>query len=788
MDIGITVSDKSVKENRNMREELLFCDDWMFHRGDIKPQAPKHKMISYQSAKTERYQMGPASPYHYVTDGAKFPTEEKEYTSEDWEKVRLPHDYMAGDGYDPAYSAALGFCKYDNGWYVKRFTVSKNDEGKRLTLLFEGVTGHATVTLNGCLMKHNFCGYTPFEVDITDMVKYGTENSLAVYVNVEEHEGWWYEGAGIYRPVWFRKTDLLSIDLWGVYARPERQKDGTWIVHTETTLRNDSDRDEHLTVKGEILDADGQILAVSGAEETIALRDRETMHYDFAVKAPNLWSPESPYRYTMRTRVFCDSRETDFCEVRFGFRSVRVDCNEGLFINDRPYRIKGFCGHESCGLTGKAIPASLQRYRVRLMKEMGANAYRTAHYPQSEALMEALDEAGFLVMDETRWFESTDEGREQMETLVRRDRNRPCVIFWSIGNEEPLHTDPRGVRICRSLRAAVRKLDPSRPILTAVTHKGGSVYDELDIIGTNYLWKYIDAIRAAHPDKPFLSSECGATGTTRGWYFDDDPLHGYVSGYDHDINSAFMSRESTWKRILSYPWMMGGFFWNAFEYRGEAVWPRVCSVSGAVDLYLQPKDAFYQHKALWLEAPMAHILPHWNFAGREGDPIRVSVYTNQPQAELFLNGESFGKRSIETAGHAEWQVPYSAGRLEVRCGKDGNILATDVRETTGTAVALKLRLETPNLKPGDMALVTCFCVDSEGREVPDASPMVDFTACGDGRVYSTGSGNADHTPIFSPNRKMWMGRISVAVKRTGNKICRLYAMADGLQSAQLVIC
>lgn len=770
-----------------MREEQLFCDGWMFHRGDIRPTPPRHKMISYQGAKTERYQMGPASPYHYVTDGTQFPTEEKEYTSEDWEKVTLPHDYLAGDGYDPACSAALGFCKYDNGWYVKRFDVPAGDEGKRLTLLFEGVTGHATVTLNGCLMKHNFCGYTPFEVDITDMVKYGAENSLAVFVDMTEHEGWWYEGAGIYRPVRLRKTDLCAIDLWGVFARPERQADGTWIVHTETTLRNDSERDERLTVKGEILDAEGQVVATSGAETTVSLRDAATLRYEFAVGAPQLWSPETPFRYTMRTSVFCGETETDRDEVKFGFRTIRTDCNEGLFINDKPYRLKGFCAHESCGLTGKVIPETLQRYRVKLMKEMGANAYRTSHYPQSEELMEALDEAGFLVMDETRWFESTDEGREQLETLIRRDRNRPCVIFWSIGNEEPLHTDPRGVRICRSLRALVRKLDPSRPILTAVTHKGGRVYDELDVIGTNYLWKYIDSIRAAHPDKPFLSSECGATGTTRGWYYDDDPLHGYVSAYDHDVNSAFMSRENTWKRILSYPWMMGGFFWNAFEYRGEAVWPRVCSVSGAVDLYLQPKDAFYQHKALWSETPTAHLLPHWNFAGREGEPIRVSVYTNQPQAELFLDGESLGKRDIEPAGHAEWQVSYRPGRLEVRCGKDGKILATDVRETTGAAVALKLRLETPDVKKGDTALVTCYCLDSAGREVPDAAPTVDFTACGGGRVYSTGSGNADHTPIFTPTRKMWMGRISVAVRLTGDSLCRLYATADGLRGAGLEI-
>lgn len=771
-----------------MREKILFDDGWMFHRGDVKMEYPNHKMIAYQSAKTERYQMGPASPRHNIDDGLLFPTGGKEYVGENWQAVTLPHDYLAGDENEPCYNTALGFCRYDNAWYVKHFTIPAEDEGKRLTLLFDGVTGHATVMLGGCLMKHNFCGYTPFEVDITDMVKYGEENVLAVYVDVSAHEGWWYEGAGIYRHVWLCKTSPFSVDLWGVFANPVLQTDGNWRVGTEVTLRNDSDRDAYLIVKGEILDAVGEVVVSSGTEAEVLLRDQATLQENFTVRDPNLWSPETPYQYTMRTHVFCNGLETDCYDVRFGFRTVRVDCNEGLFINDKPYRIKGFCGHENCGLTGKVVPDNLQRYRVRLMKEMGANGYRTSHYPQSEALMDALDENGFIVMDETRWFESSDEGKEQLATLIRRDRNRPGVIFWSIGNEEPLHTDDRGVRICRSLRALIRKLDPSRPILTAVTHKGGKVYDELDVIGTNYLWKQIDSIRAEHPTKPFLSSECGATGTTRGWYFDDASIHGYISAYDHDVNSAFLSRENTWKRILSYPWMMGGYFWNAFEYRGEACWPRICSSSGAVDLFLQPKDAYYQHQALWTEVPMAHILPHWNFAGREGEPIRVSVYTNQPQAELFLNGESLGRHEIEPAGHAEWQVPYRPGRLEVRTGKDGRVLATDSRETTGPAVALKLRLETADVLPGETALVTCYAVDSENREVPDSSPTVMFSTCGAGKLYSTGSRVADHSTIFSPTRKMWMGRISVAVKLAEHGgSCTVYGTAEGLRSASLCI-
>jgi beta-galactosidase len=442
--------------------------------------------------------------------------------------------------------------------------------------------------------------------------------------------------------------------------------------------------------------------------------------------------------------------------------------------------------HENCGYTGKAVPDNIQRYRVKMLREMGANGYRTAHYPHSEAMMDALDENGFIVMNETRWFESTDEGKEQLSTLVRRDRNRPSVIFWSIGNEEPHHCTEQGVRICRSLVPLVKKLDSSRPVMTAVTHAAAIVFDEVDVVGTNYLWKHIDNIRANTPHKPFVSSECGATGTTRGWYYDDDPTRGFINAYDHDTNTAFISRENTWKRINSYPWMMGGYQWTAFEYRGEAMWPRLCSQSGAIDLYLQKKDAFYQNQSHWSDQPMVHLLPHWNFRGREGEPIRVFAYTNQPEAELFLNGVSMGKVEIERFGHGEWSVPYAAGKLEVRAGKNGEVLATDVRVTTGKAASLKLILDTEDVRCGDTAIVTCVVLDENGNEVPDACPTVSFMAGGAAKVYSTGGAVNDHVSIFSPDRKMWMGRVGVALKLAAESgTCKVYATSEGLTSASL---
>ena len=258
-----------------------------------------------------------------------------------------------------------------------------------------------------------------------------------------------------------------------------------------------------------------------------------------------------------------------------------------------------------------------------------------------------------------------------------------------------------------------------------------------------------------------------------------------MHGYDHDINTAFISRENTWKRIMSYPWMMGGYQWTGFEYRGEATWPRLCSQSGAIDLYMQKKDAFYQNLSHWGEAPMVHLLPHWNFEGREGESIKVFAYTNQPYAELFINGRSCGRLEIEPYGHGEWYVPYEAGKLEVKVyGADGTVTATDMKETSGAAYALKLDLDTPVLRVGDYALITCSVTDKDGKEVPDACPEITFTASGAGKVYSTGSSVTDHKTIYSNIRKMWMGKATVCVKlaKESGK-CTVHAFANGLRTA-----
>ena len=776
-----------------MRDRILFDNGWLFHRGDVKYPESASKGIMYISAKTERYHIGPAAVEHF-DEGDSYDNV-REHNNERWDKVTLPHDYLFADAADPNKNCALGFASYNNGWYRKKFIVPTEDSGKRLSLLFEGVATQATVYLNGCLMKHSFTGYTPFEVDITDVVKYGEKNVLAVYVRADEHEGWWYEGAGIYRHVYLIKTAPLASDLYGIYVIPEKVADGKWNVTIENTVRYDSATPENkvFRVKNEIFDREGKLVASTRSDGSVNAYAKTTLVSYATVSAPKLWDINDPYLYTCRTTVFDGEEAVDCDEVRFGFRTVEMTPDKGLFLNGRHILLQGVCGHEIFGLLGRACPDNINREKVLTVKEMGANAFRMSHYPQSPVLMDACDEYGLLVMDETRWFESTDEGVSQLKTLILRDRNRPSVIMWSVGNEEALFVNEQGRRICRHLVSVAHRLDRTRPVMTANDRSPNvaTVYDDCDIIGINYNLNLFDEVHATHPDKAIFSSENCAAGNVRGWYYPNDPALGKVSAYDNDVNAWFLGREKTWKFLTEREWVLGGFQWHAYEYLGEATLPRRCSCSGAIDLFWQKKDSFYQNLSFWGSEPMIHLLPHWNFEGREGDIIRVVTYTNCEEAELFLNGESLGVRTVGKYDHAEWHIPYRAGKIEVFGKIGGKVVVTDKKETSGSGVALELSLM--NKLPlragkGDMALISCRALDSNGREVPTATPSVTFTTNGAGLVYSAGADNTDMGSFCRSACKMYAGRATAAVKigdDTGTLV--VYAESDGLKIGKIEI-
>lgn len=768
-----------------MREKILLDESWQFHRGDVNMSFPKSKGLIYMQAKTERAQWG-AAAYEYDDRTDPYGC----YTTERWETVDLPHDYVIEQTPDKNENNTLGFFKYENAWYRKRFELTEDDMDKRITLYFEGITANSTIYVNGCLMKHNFCGYTSFEVDITDVALFDKPNIAAVYVDTSNHEGWWYEGAGIYRHVWLVKTAKTAVDLYGVYVNPI--KDGeVWRTEIETTVINCGEIGE-VTVKSVILDSDGHIAAETDSAAMTEEYGKSIVKQRVEIREPKLWDIDTPNLYSIETTLIQNGKEIDKTANRFGFRTIEYRADSGFYLNGRNVKINGVCCHYDCGLTGKAVSDNIAKYKVKLLKEMGANAYRTSHYPHSEATMDALDEEGMLAMDETRWFADTEEGKAQLEMLVKRDRNRPSVIMWSTGNEEPIHCTERGKKIQKALKSHIRRFDTSRPVTSAVSNDPhiAPVLDELDIIGVNYNLDRYEEIHKKYPDKAIFASECCATSTTRGYYHDDSKERGYMRSYDHDTDSWFRGRENTYSFLSQYDWFAGGFQWAGFEHRGETVWPRLCSQAGAIDLFLQKKDAFYQNQSFWLEQPVLHLLPHWNHEGREGETIKVWAYTNCDETELFLNGKSLGRIKTGRFEHGEWKVEYESGVLEAAGYINGAEAVRDRIETTGKAVSLNLRLDNEISKANgcDIAVVTCYCTDSEGRIVPDASPFVSFNSNGLGKIIATGSDVCDHTPVTSLDRRMRAGLCTAAVKvgKTAGTL-KVYASAQGLKSARLDI-
>lgn len=775
-----------------MRTKERFMENWRFYEGDIETsKLPHPKGPLYKHAKAEIAQMGPACR-GYIDNNTWNPPGQC-YNPLNWQTVNLPHDYVVDKIPDKELNEGLGFLDGKNAWYRKTFKVSEADKGKRISIYFEGVTNCCTVYVNSCLAKRNFCGYVPFEVDITDYLYYGEEqNVIAVYIDNSSHEGWWYDGAGIYRNVWMIKTDMVAVDTWGVYVAPKKISDTEWEVPIETTVRNDDFTNHRVAVKNEILDEDGNVLAEVTNNLNVALKYKAVLNQKVTVQNPKLWDCENPNLYYCRTTIYRGKNAVDEVTNHFGFRTIRYDAEKGFFLNDKHVIIKGVCCHEDYGLQGKAVFDRIKRYRIKLFKGMGVNGYRTSHYSHSDQTMDELDRQGMLVMDETRWFGTCDEYLDQLETLVKKDRNRPGVIMWSIFNEEKLAATELGLKFAQRMSALVRRLDPTRPVTSASDANPQTVkcFVAQDIIGLNYNLQNFDALHEKFPNMPIFSSENCATGTTRGWYFGDSPKHAYINAWDHDTNSWFRGREGTWKFLMEREWIAGGYQWAATEHRGEAAWPRLCSQSGALDLYLQKKDAWYQNKSLWSDEPMVHIIPHWNLKGREGEEIPVWVYTNCEEVELWYNGESQGRRQIEKYGHGEWTLVYAPGEVTCKGYIGGKEVASDRVATTGKPVALKLEMQTEALfaSKWDCAVVHCYCVDENGNKVPDAAPMVHFNCTPNGYIRGTGSDIADHTSMACADRQMRAGVVAACIHSNGTEgLLKVYAHADGLESARLEI-
>jgi beta-galactosidase len=744
------------------RERLSLDANWKFHLGDIPLDSfPGGEGVRLYGAN--------------ITDsggkaGHVWGAAARGFNDRNWREVNLPHDWAVEQAFDPKAEKQEGYRQRGIGWYRRTFKLDSADRGKNLELQFDGVATRCTVYFNGTEVAHNFCGYTSIYIDVTPMARYGNDiNTIAVQVDADDMEGWWYEGAGIYRHTWLVKRSPVHVVTDGVYANPVKGADGKWTIPVEVTLGNTGTNATSPAVEVGVFDSTGKKIAGGkSAAVNIVPMDQAVETLSIPVKSPQLWSVDQPNLYEVRTTVLSDNHSVDTASTMCGFRTIRFDAKEGFFLNDQPLKLQGTCNHQDHAGVGVAVPDSIQEFRIRKLKEMGANAYRTSHNPPSRELLEICDRLGMLVMDETRHFNTSPEYLRQLEWLVRRDRNHPSVILWSLFNEEALETNEEGMEMARTMNALVKRLDKTRPT-TGAQNKGQLGSDgkanpknaawTMGVVGINYQVSDYDKIRAAYPDKPMISTEDTSQVMTRGAWATDYSKN-IVGAYD-DVYPGwdkFSSARNSWEEIVRQRSFAGGFFWTGFDYRGEPTpfgWPSASSFFGAMDLCGFPKTEFYIRQALWVKnKPVLTLVPHWNWPGKEGQPIKVMALCNADRVALSLNGKLIEEKPVHPFQMVTWQVPYAPGRLEAVAKKDGKEVARYAVETTGEPVALRLTPDRTSLAGDgcDAVPVTIEALDAEGRPVPLAQNKVNFTIEGAGKFIGVGNGDPNcHDPeLFLP--------------------------------------
>jgi len=735
------------------RERLLMDFGWRFHLGN---------------ANNPEKDFGYGSRSEFSKTNDLFAPSQSDFDDSQWRALDLPHDWavelpfvedteLTRHGSKPL---GRNYPETSVGWYRRVFQLPASDAGKRISLEFDGVFRNAMVALNGDFLGCNLSGYAPFSYDITDFVNFGGPNVLIVRVDATEQEGWFYEGAGIYRHVWLVKTAPLHVPQWGVQVTTS-VRPSVAEVTVISQIANDHDDASPCQVETVILDPDGKAVARQTTSlDPINAHDEAPCRQKLSVPDAQLWSLDKPVLYRAVVTVSNAAGVSDRYEQSFGIRTIRFDANHGFFLNGEPVKLKGTCNHQDHAGLGSALPDRIQFYRIEKLKEMGSNAYRTSHNPPTPELLDACDRLGMLVMDETRMFSSSDEGLSQFSRLIRRDRNHPCVVIWSIGNEEPAQGTPRGANIAKAMKRLARRLDPTRLVTEAMNNSWGlGLSSVVDVQGFNYgKAEKIDAYHQKFPSQPSVGTEVASTVSTRGIYANDAEL-GYVSSYDLYAPPWATTAEDWWRTYDERPFLSGGFVWTGFDYRGEPTpygWPCISSHFGLMDTCGFPKDNYYYYLAWWRDRPMLHLFPHWNWAGREGQPIHVWCYSNLERVELFLNNRSLGAQDVPHNGHLEWQVPYAPGVIEARAYKGGRVVLTERRETTGAPARIVLRPDRARISADgeDVSVVAVQVVDAQGRLVPYASNEIAFHIVG-----GTGSLNA--------SRHGGGGRISDAEQPVG---------------------
>ncbi len=738
------------------RQRLLIDQGWRFALGHAyEPSKDFNFTTNYFVKAKAAYGDGPASV---------------DFDDQGWRLLDLPHDWVVELPFDPQSDTGHGakgvgraFPASSVGWYRRTLDIPASDLGRRITVEFDGAFRDAQVFLNGHNVGRCPSGYDGFVCDLTDVLNYGGRNVLVVRLDATLKEGWFYEGAGIYRHVWLVKTNPIHIPQNGTFVTADTVSEisadaltaASAAVTARVTVQNDSTNPAVFDIKQTVMDSEGRSVA-TGSLPGVSVDSGDCS--EFAVKLtvqnPRLWSLESPSLYRLITTIEQNGAMVDQMQTSFGIRTLRFDKDQGFFLNGKHVLIKGTCCHQDHAGVGVALPDALQAFRISRLKEMGSNALRTSHNPPTPELLDACDRMGMLVLDENRQTGTSPEAMDGLRKLILRDRNRPCVFLWSLGNEEwAIEGTITGARVVAAQRALAHRLDPSRLVTTAISGgwgKGSS--NSVDVMGFNYYTHgSVDDYHATHPDQPCIGTEEASTTSTRGAYAKSDAL-AQLPAYADEAPTWAATAEKWINFYDARPFVAGAFVWTGFDYRGETTpfgWPAISSQFGILDTCGFPKDNFYYYQSCWSDRPMVHVLPHWNWPGKGGQPIDVRCYSNCEEVELTLNGKSLGRKQMPRHKHLQWSVDYAPGTLTATAYTAGHAAATDSVETSGDTAAVMLKPDRPQITADgrDACLIDLKAVDAKGRFVPTAGNLIHFSITGPGKIIGVGNGDpACHEP------------------------------------------
>ncbi|MCC8160368.1 MAG: DUF4982 domain-containing protein [Oscillospiraceae bacterium] len=791
---------------------------WRFMRGDLKPQSTTD---GWGGAKARAYSFGAAA---VGLDDSH------------WQNVDLPHDFMIDGDYTQKSALseemrqipemesidsrhfAGGSLEGGVAWYRRKFDIPADMAGKRVYIHFDGVYRNSTVYLNEYFAGSHESGYTEACYDITDFVNFGGENTVAVRVDSSGREGWWYEGGGIYRHVWLEYKSAAHIAENGVYAYSDVcLENNSANVHIETEIENKLTENADFSVKIRIADSGGAIVGSSECAVSARAWDNAVCEQTVPLSSVSLWDVDSPYLYSVTAELyriadsFCGEL-IDSVTVNFGIRECHFDADKGFFLNGRHLTIKGLCCHQDHAGVGIGVPDSVWEYRIAQMKTMGANAYRSAHYPPSPQFLDVCDRLGILVMDETRRMSSAPQDLDALRSMVKRDRNHPSVFIWGTGNEEIFSQDrPETARTTVTMKMEVRRLDKTRPITSAVVCWNGKerfdtakgyvgVTKNLDVMGFNYCKTAWDDYHRRMPRQPILITEASANSWTRGCCSTDEHKGQYYIFDEENEQKCKVGKkavkrdvaEDEWEYFAERDYLSGIFLWTGMDYRGEPtpmVYPAVYSQFGIFDYCGFPKDNYYYYKSQWTDEDILHIFPHWNYPVGAGEALTVYAFSNLDEAELFVNGKSYGRR--KSSRYLSWgNVIYEPGELTAVGYRNGGEVMRETVKTTGAVHRLSLEPYKAVMSADeDTAIINIFARDADGLTVPTADNEVRFYISGEGEFLGAGNGNPssrerDRVPV----RRLFNGKAQLLVRLSGGRgEVKITAVADGIESGECVI-